>query len=262
MKPSVRWALAPLYAVVGIVLVGLLALGVVIATFNHADYRQTLTGAVNLFTGGRLTVAGDFRFSPSLAPSLEASGVRFVSAEGAFALRTEQLRLQVDLLPLLHGTVWVKELSMSGVTADVEARSEEPKALKAPTFVPVVERLLLSDISISYRVKHDAEPRVVSIEEFRLEESSKGAPLRILGQWELAGTAYRLSGDLGSLQTLVAADAPFPVNLKVASPLLNVTVSGHVGDVLHGQGITLELSSQAPDIAQLVRPLGACPRID
>ena len=91
-----------LFFLAGMLVLCLVLIAIVVATFDDDDYRRLVTRGVKLFTGYSVTIEGPFALVLSTAPSLSAEAIQFHP-------RTDQspppvtslgkLRIQIALKP-------------------------------------------------------------------------------------------------------------------------------------------------------------------
>lgn len=118
-------------------------------------------------TGRNLLIDGDLELSISLSPGIEVSGVSLAKAPWGSTERMAsigQLAVQVELLPLLAGDVWVTRLIARQAEINLESnaqgeanwqftKSEPAKAEPSGgAALPVVNNLLIEEARIRYQL--------------------------------------------------------------------------------------------------------------
>src|SRR6266704_3164421 len=107
-------------AVGGVVALVLLALAVVVATFDPNRYKPELAAAVKDKTGRTLAIEGNLRLTvfPSVGVAVGKTSLSEPDSSRIFA-RIDEARMSLALLPLFSRKVVVDRVALSGLTADL-----------------------------------------------------------------------------------------------------------------------------------------------
>ncbi len=109
-----------LLAVGGVVALVLLAIAVVVATFDPNKYKPELAAAVKDKTGRTLAIEGNLKLTvfPSIGVAVGKMSLSEPDSSRIFA-RIDEARMSLALLPLLSRKVVVDRVALSGLTADL-----------------------------------------------------------------------------------------------------------------------------------------------
>jgi len=114
-----------LLAVAGIVVLIVLAIAIVVATFDPNKYKPEIAAAVKDKTGRTLAIEGNLGLTvfPSIGISLGKASLSEPNGSRIFA-GVEQAKISLALLPLLSKQVVVDRVILSGLTADLVRRKD------------------------------------------------------------------------------------------------------------------------------------------
>jgi AsmA protein len=109
-----------LYALAAIVLLLVIAVGIVVATFNPNDYKPQIVQLVKDKTGRTLTIEGDIglKIFPKIGAGVGKVTLSERASEKEFA-GIDQAQVYLALLPLLSQRVVVDEVRLDGVRANL-----------------------------------------------------------------------------------------------------------------------------------------------
>jgi hypothetical protein len=251
-------------AVVVALIVG--AIAAALALLRDDDYRRLAIRLVERATGQTMVVDGRFAFYPSLRPSLVMSRVRIVNppwASGPDLAAIGHLELQIALRPLLSGVLAVERLVLNDSTFALERSvdGQENWAIRPDDggggvlgrFVPVFGTIRMRNVAGHYRDDASARATSVSLARLSLVESGARAQLDAQGAWD--DQALSAKGTFGTLAEVLAPTAPFPLDLTVALPGLDLAVRGTIAEPTEGSGLDLKVQGHADDIARFLQLL-------
>src|SRR5512145_3185325 len=109
-----------LYAVGALVLLLIVAIGILVATFDPNDYKPRIVQLVKEKTGRTLSIAGDIdlKVFPKLGVQLGKLSLSERDGSGEFA-HLEAAEVYVALLPLLSKRLVVDEVRIDGARANL-----------------------------------------------------------------------------------------------------------------------------------------------
>src|SRR5438477_9837077 len=102
---------------VALVVLAGIAVFVLLETIDFNRYRSLIAAEVKAATGRDLDIAGEFHLVLSLTPTVSVSDVRFANAPWGSRpemARLDRLEAEIKLLPLLSGTIAVREVRLIG----------------------------------------------------------------------------------------------------------------------------------------------------
>jgi len=114
-----------LLAAVGIVVLIVLVIAIVAATFDPNKYKPEIAAAVKDKTGRTLAIEGNFAltFFPSIGIAVGKTSLSEPAGSGIFA-RFDGAKVSLALLPLFSRQVVIDRVTLSGLTADLVKRKD------------------------------------------------------------------------------------------------------------------------------------------
>src|SRR5216683_1798065 len=207
-----------LLAVGGVVALVLLALAVVVATFDPNRYKPEITAAVKDKTGRTLAIEGNLSLTvfPSVGVAVGKTSLSEPDSSRIFA-RIDEARMSLALLPLFSRKVVVDRVTLSGLTADLvkhkdgrtnfddllsapgEAAAPPPRSKPAPKPAPQAGavRLDIAGIEIrsstvAWRDETSGTRLKASLAEFRTGRIASGLPGKLSLAAKIEGTKPRV----------------------------------------------------------------------
>ncbi len=224
---------------------------------DDQDYRRVAIDLVERATGRAVTIAGPFSFHVGLEPSLTASDVRVANAPWAAQpdlVRIGRLEVQVALRPLLSGTLLIPRLVVQDADFELESRADGTTNWVTPRpgggLVPVLGTVALRNIAWHDLDRASGRQTSIALDHLTIEGVGNVARLDGEGTWD--GRKIGAKGEFGTLAQALDPAKPFPVDLAVSLPALELAVHGTVADPVAGQGIDLRLRGQSGNIGELL----------
>ncbi len=228
-----------------------------LAVLGDADYRQIATYLVERATGRAVAIEGPFSFQVSLEPSLTASDVRVANtawASGPDLARIGRLEVQLALRPLLSGTLLIPHLRLEDADFELEKSAEGTTNWVTPLanggLVPVLGTVALRNVAWHYRDRASGRVTSIALGHLTVEDAGNVARLDGEGLWD--GHKIGAKGEFGTLAQALDPSRPFPIDLSVSLPALELTLHGTVADPFAGQGLDLRLMGQSGNIGELL----------
>jgi hypothetical protein len=272
MRLSVIFRLAVLAFLILVV-----ALVAVVKSIDVAAYRDLLDQAAQAATGRSLKINGRLSLRVSLYPALVAENVSFANVGGGSQppmLTVKRLEAQIGFLPLLGRQLRVRRL----VLVEPDLLLERDKNGRGnwefgaaggalpdttvggiPTVIDIAE-LRIEKGHVSYQDDRDGHQEKLDLDRLTADEPGFGANIGVLGAGAWNGRHFDLSGRLGPVAALKAAvdanKAPYPVEAKVVTPGLVVTLAGTVTGGKGEPNLGLKVTAEAADIADAGRLIG------
>jgi len=200
-----------LFAVGGVVLLAVVVLAIVAATFDANKYKPEIAAAVKDKTGRTLTLEGKLglSFFPSLGFTVGKVSLSEPNSSAVFA-RIDEAKASLALLPLFSRQVVVDRVTLSGLQANLVKHRDgktnfgdlmgagAPAAPAPAKSAPQKEaaRLDIAGIEIrsstlSWRDEAGGSPLKVSVAEFTTGRIASGVPGKLSLSATLAGTPPR-----------------------------------------------------------------------
>jgi len=264
-----RWFLLVLAI---LVLVPVVGVGVLLATFDPEHFKPRIEAALSRATGRDVLLNGPIRIRLTPALTLEASDASLANmADGTRPDMAvlQQVRAEVALWPLLHREVAISRVVLvhPDILLETDAagrpnwrfRHRGPAALAAAaprhfgSARLAVRSVRVEDGTLTWHDGRSGASDTFGLRRLEVSEASDEAPIMVAGDVLFRGTAVAVSGQLGSLARLrdAASSAPWPVRLSLAAEGAQATASGTFTNPRRGGGYALKIEGTAPDLAQL-----------
>jgi hypothetical protein len=228
-----------------------------LAVLNDEDYRQIASYLVERTTGRTVTIEGPFSFHASLDPSLMASDVRVANPPWASRpdlARIGHLEVQLALRPLLSGTLLIPRLILENADFELEKAADGKTNWLTSSargrLVPVLGTVALRNVGGHYRDQGTGAESSIALGHLTIEDVGNVARLEGEGVWD--GRKIGASGEFGTLAQALDPIRPFPIDLSVLLPALELTLHGTIADPIAGQGLDLRLSGHSGNIGELL----------
>jgi len=229
---------------VGVPILLVIALIVVVSTYDFNSLKPRIESAVQESTGRTLTMAGDIELDIGFSPALVVQQVALENAEWGSKpemVTCERFELQVALLPLITGDIRIKRLVLDRPTMLVEKsqqgrfnyefdtgakKKEKEKEVAGKEEEPAADRALpglevnevrIDEAELVYR-DHAADTGFTArLDRMRASAESMSSPLDFDLEGAFKDIPYALSGEIGSLQSLMQGrEMPFRLQADLA----------------------------------------------
>ena len=213
-----------LFALGGLVILVVLAIAVLLATFDPNKYKSELSRVVKEKTGRTLSIDGAIRLSfyPSIGVAVGKTSLSERNSDRTFA-RIDEVKVSLALLPLLSRQVVVDRVTLSGLNVDLvkekggktnfadlagaggpPASAKAPASKSAPQRAPVALDIAGIEIrasSVGWRDESTGARYRATIDELKTGRIASGVPgklslaARVESSEPKADYQVRLSGD-------------------------------------------------------------------
>ena len=273
-----RWVLIAFGCLVGILIIGCVAIAALGISISAGPFRHQLADAMSRAIGREVRFEGPMEMQPTLTPSFRVGGITLANPAGfsaPFFASLGQATLRLDLLALLRGEVHVRELSAQGVKVHLERNGEaqvnwliqlarkvelptqQPKASdgKPPLRLVAVDRIEFKELLVDYVGGPGLAPHVFTLN--RLDgEGGDGQPLTLKMQGSVEQSfPYTVSVTGGALSGLTGDPKPWPIefSLEFAGTVLRIAGSVRPDAVRTSAKLTFGMG--ADDLSNLERLL-------
>lgn len=252
---------------------------VFIATLDVNQYKDRIANALAEATGRDVTLAGPIDLSLGLSPALVVEDVTIGNAEWAsdpHMAEVGRLEAQVEVLPLLQGTLKVVRLVLADASVALETNAEgdgnwsfggpaEPSEAPAPSedggaMTMAFQELALKNASLTYRDGGTGQTMRAALSQATLTGTDFESPLKIDAAGTYNDLDFTLSGSLGALSAVTTPSAtPWPLDLTATAGGATVTVAGTVANMAAAGGLDLTVTAdgaQLQDLSTLARAAG------
>jgi len=259
--------------VAAIVLAGI-AVFVLLETVDFDGYKPLIAAEVKAATGRDLAIAGKFHLALSLTPTVSVSDVRFANAPWGSRpemARFDRLDATIKLLPLLSGTLAVRQVRLIGADILLEtdkaglgnwlfqpaaaAPSSSAGTANAPP--PTIDRLSIENSVLTFHDGQTGARQQMKIAAMKAAAAGLDAPLRVELTGAANGAPFALAGTAGSLAALFG-EQPVAVDLKLTLGGSTIGLVGQVEDPGHAGGLAADLVAEGKSLADL-SPLATVP---
>ena len=213
-----------LFALSGLVILVVLAIAVLLATFDPNKYKSELSRVVKEKTGRTLSIDGAIRLSfyPSIGVAVGKTSLSERNSDRAFA-HIDEVKVSLALLPLLSKQVVVDRVTLSGLNVDLvkdkggktnfadlagaggpPAPAKAPASKSAPQHAPVALDIAGIEIrasSVGWRDESTGARYKATVDELKTGRIASGVPgklsltARVEASEPKADYQVRLSGD-------------------------------------------------------------------
>lgn len=262
-----RYLLVTVGAVL-VILVGSAA--ALIAVLDDDDYRRITAYVVERLTGRTLTVDGSFTFDLSLEPTLAVSNMRVSNPSWAMKpdlARIGRLEIQLALTPLLSGTLLIPRLVLEDADFDLETGADGLRNWTTAAdgagagddgddgfLVPVLGTVMLRNVVGRYRDATTGRDSSIELDHLTIEEVGGVGRLDGAGLWD--GQKISTKGEFGTLTEALHPTKPFPLDLAISLPGLELALQGTIAEPTKGRGLDLHFKASSPTTAAFAQPFG------
>ncbi|WP_424946560.1 AsmA family protein [Candidatus Spongiihabitans sp.] len=242
---------------------------------NQSDVQHAIESYVESKTGRAFTIAGGLGAEWSLSPTIYAQQIRLANSSWArtpFAFTADKLTLSLSFAELLRGKLTVTAIELDQPQLWIERNSETKifnldlrspnktsnKTAKMSRLFPAwvaIEALTIRNGRIFYfRKNRDWE---FSIDHASVTSMGANRPTRIEASGEAEKTAISMSGELGSLESLLRfRESPVALSGYVGAPANQVSISGVIQNLFLWHGLNLWIDANVTNLADLSNLFG------
>ena len=271
---KMRWKI-PLF-LIAIGLAGMAVVYAYILSYDVNRLKPDIISAIGNSTGRKLTIKGDIKIAFGFFPSLVIEGVSLENAGWGSRPRMLQIKrfeLQLALLPLITGTLEVRnaslinseiflEVNQKGVLnlPDPGARSltKKPAEDDHRLFLP---RIALKNVNIInsrliYKGRLATRPITLHLKRLRLKASAPGGKARLDFTATYNKHPLVAKGRVGSVYDLLDPEKPWSLELTANTIGAKLELAGHIKNVLKGSGLALDFKLVSRDVSRTAAAAG------
>lgn len=200
----------------------------VFAPVDH--YRSSIEAAVLKATGRQLLIDGPVHiiFVPGVA--LDLGPVKLIGPGGGDDIvRAANAVVEVEIFPLLSGTVRIASLTLTGADLVIDRRATPDPV--APARASNIAPLRLGDVRlVTSRIHLKDAQRDISFgaEDVRIVWPRDGSALSVAGMIELGGELFDVNASTEQPGILLAGEGRFPVTVSFEGPLAKGSLDGAI----------------------------------
>jgi hypothetical protein len=262
----------------GLIVVAVIALYVIVSTYDFNNLKPRIEKAALEATGRQLVLGGDINLDIGLSPSLVVEDIRFANAEWGSRnnmATVERFEVQVALIPLISGDIEIKRLvavrpdilvekgsngqSNLAMKPAKETRPEKPaQPEEAGGGLPVltVYDLRVQDANLTYRDQQTGQSASLKLARFEAQSTSGQSPIQLDLEANVNDIDVSLAGSLGSIKALTDPSVAWPIDVTLRGPGGSVDLEGEIQDPMTPKGIALALAAEVTDPGKLNQALG------
>ncbi len=268
-------------AVAVVLVVGVAVTAVAIVTnMDFSQYKGLIEQKAKEATGRDLKIGGDLKVVVGLSPALAVSDVSFANAPWGTKpqmVEARRFEAQVDLIPLLSGTVRVRRLVLlePNILLETDARGRgnwefdtaggapaptqqpSPSSSSGPVNLPQINEVEIRNATLVYRDGKTRETKTVTLARASLKADNENAPLKLDIDGVVDNIRLQVTGEVGSVAALGSPGTAFPINVTARVPdVVTVRVQGQATEPLAGRGYDLRINAEAGEIAKVAELAG------
>ena len=266
--------------VCGFIVALVIAIVVILSTYNFNSLKPQITKAAKEATGRELTLGGDIRLKIGLIPALVMENVSFQNAPWGSRpemAKIKRFEVQVALLPLISKSIELKRLILvepdilvetdksgkSNLEFETQKKviSEKPKEevstrkeIKLPTLV--VNAFQITKGLVTYRDGRSGKTMVVALESLTAAVKGLESPIQLKLQGAYNSEPFEAEGTLGPLAALTGEGKPWPLHVTAKAFGATFALDGSIKDVRARRGIDLGFTLKGSDLSALGKASG------
>ena len=272
-----RWKLS-VSIIVAFFLVLFIVLYALVSRYDYNSLKPQISQKVHEATGRKLILDGDIKLKIGLTPSLVVEGVSFQNAPWGSQpemVTAKRFEVKVAILPLIRrGNIEIKRFILVEPQILIETNSsgksnltfETPKAqvaeepqkdqpkegeVKLPSLT--LNQVRIEKGSFTYKNGQSKKTYAIKIDSLSLDEKNASSPMTVKIKGSYAKEVFEISGTLGPLSALLAADQPWPMDLKAKTGWLDLNVQGSIQNVKTQPKLDLNVQVQGNDLAKIAQ---------
>jgi len=269
---AMRWKWILIAGVVLVVAV-IVAVFVILSSYDFNSLKPPIADAVRDATGRELTMAGDIHLALGLTPALVVEDVGFQNAPWGSRddlATVKRFEVQIALIPLISKKIEVKRLIMIEPDILIEtdkagnlnfefekASDSEKQEEEAPDAGEIaLPELALNNVRIekgrfTYRDGESGEAYAVTLDRLNAAAPGMRSPVKLDLKGTYNGKPFEADGSVGPLAGLTAPGTPWPVELTARAGGATITVDGAIQDVVNIKGIALNVTAEGQSIPEV-----------
>jgi uncharacterized protein involved in outer membrane biogenesis len=230
-----RRGLRAWHVVVGVVFLVALVIGTAVALPNWNFVRGPIAQYLSVALKRTVSIDGDFKIRFSLQPTIELNGLTIAnaswSARPAMA-QIGQLRLRVDVPPLLRGRIVLREVRVAQASIVLETNAEgkhswefnEARSATGTGEGPEIGTLVIQQAQLEYDDPRAAMRVALAIDSDT--ESEGGSSIRFAGRGSLRKDEFQVEGRADSLLALMHQGKPYRLDVRAIAGPTRVSFAG------------------------------------
>ena len=256
----------------GIFVVLIITIVVVINFIDVNQYKDDVITLVEKNTGRDFKIDGDFKFAPSLIPTVQVEGISLANATWGSEtnmLKVGRIEVRVSLIPLLSGTIQINRLILvspeilletnkqgegNWVLKPAQAATESQKktADSGPARLPklAVDIIEITKARVTYRDGKTGKQTKLTIDDITVDGGGLDDPVALTMSAAYNNVPIKLSGKLGAPELLID-NQNYPVQLMADVNKATISIDGRIAKPLQAKGLNLKLAFHTDTLQSL-----------
>jgi hypothetical protein len=239
-----------------------------ILLLDDDDYRQISVYLAQRLTGWTVAIDGPFSLNVSLQPSLAVSDVRVENPSWAtqpYLAQVGHLEIQLALRPLLSGTLSVPRFVLEDAEFHLESGTNGERNWTSGTlqaekrdsgfWMPLFGDVKLHNVTGYYRDGITGRDTSIDLATLSVDQTDGLNHLKGEGLWDSRKISTK--GNFGTLTEALNPTKPFPLDLVLSLPDLELALRGTIAEPKEGRGLDLHLTAHSDDVSKLQKALGS-----
>ena len=229
----------------------------VIVIFDEGDYKHALSWVADRALDSTLVIDGRLSVQYSNGLVLSVDDVKLDAHDDSYHFSSHTLKADIQLRPLLSGTLWLNDLELSQLFLKVKETDTQSFELQDLASVPVIiTRANLENLAIEYQEAPPGTLHRFLLDTLRLDDLDDSGPIHIQAHGSYEGEKIEVRGTLPSSADLLDQVRPKPVEFDVRGESGHAHIAGTIIDPLNGAGLDLHLKLVTSDTTKLLEILG------
>ena len=229
----------------------------VIVIFDEGDYKHALSWVADRVLDSTLVIDGRLSVQYSNGLLLSIDDVKLDAHDDSYHFSSHTLKADIQLRPLLSGTLWLNDLELSQLFLKVNETDTRSFELQDLASVPVIiTRANVENLVIEYQEAPPGTLHHFSLDKLRIDDIDDSGPIFVQAKGSYEGEKIEVKGTLPSMADLLDQVRPKPVELEVKGENGHAHIAGTIIDPLNGEGLDLRLKLVTSDTTKLLEILG------
>lgn len=251
-------------------------------SYDLNDLKPIIEKAAIDATGRKLTIHGKIYFHVGWPPGICITEVTMDNAQWSkkpHMLKVGKLEVDIEILPLLHKIVHVKQLTLNDFNLFVEINKLGESNLDFETVpnnqaenvhisndidIPQIgfNQICLNNILLSYENANEPNPLSLTLNQINARSNGMDAPVHMDIIGEYRKHQFDIQAEVGSIHCLLNAQENFPLTITAQGAGMSLTARGNIQDILAFKGVHVQMFCQGKKFKQFQEMTGTSMPLD
>jgi hypothetical protein len=233
-------------------------------------------------TGKTLTIQGGIYFHVGWPPGIRITNVTIDNAQWSrrpHMLEVGKLEVDIEVLPLIHKIVHVKQMTLNDFNLFVEINKQGKSNLDFETapqkqaenvqisndiHIPQLgfNHICLKNILLSYENANEPNQLSITLNQINVESNGMDTPIHMNMIGEYRKHQFDIQAESGSVHSLLNAKEYFPLTMTAQGAGMSLTALGTIQDVLAFKGVQMQMFCQGKQFKQFQKMIGTAMPLD